>query len=274
MKNSLISALGLLLCTVFLTACSSPGPQLASNPAISRHLEDGSRYYHAGRLREAHTAFDAAVATAEQLDQSAPLVDAWMAKGATELLQENHLGARASYTRALQEAQWAKLPPRAWQAQIALADLDRRQGLPTQARASLAQLRPALAAGSADLFKLDQSLALCALADKDPAQSMALLQPWMARMADLPPDMRAVLLANMAGVQLERGQTDSALALAQDALTLDRQLEHPPAIAADHLLLARVLQRMDLEAQALAHQGKAQRIRLSIGLSDMPAVAP
>jgi tetratricopeptide (TPR) repeat protein len=204
MKNSSISALCSLLCTVLLAACSSPGPQFSSNPAINRHLEDGSRHYHAGRLREAHAAFEAAVAAADRLDHSAALVDAWMAKAATELVQENDAGARAS----------------------------------------LVQLRPALAVGSADLFKLDQSLALCAVANKDLAESMALLQPWMARIADLPLDMRAVLLANMAGVQLEQGQTHAALALAQDALALDRQLEHPPAIAADHLLLARVWQRI------------------------------
>lgn len=274
MKNSPISALCLLLCAMLLSACSSPGPQFASNPGISRHLENGSRHYHAGRLREAHAAFEAAVAAAEQLDHSAALVDAWMAIGATELVQENDLGARASYTRAHQEAQWAKLQPRVWQAQIALADLDRRQGLPALARARLTQLRPSLAAGSADLFKLDQSLALCALTENDPDQSMALLKPWMADMATLPPDLRAVLLANMAGVQLELGQTQAALALAQDALALDRQLEHPPAIAADHLLLARVLRRMGQEAQALAHQDKAQRIRLAIGLPEAPAATP
>jgi tetratricopeptide (TPR) repeat protein len=274
MKNSSISALCSLLCTVLLAACSSPGPQFSSNPAISRHLEDGSRHYHAGRLREAHAAFEAAVVVAERLDHSAALVDAWMAKAATELVQENDAGARASYTKAQHEAQWASLQPRVWQALIALADLDRRQGLPTKARASLVQLRPALAVGSADLFKLDQSLALCAVANKDLAESMALLQPWMARIADLPLDMRAVLLANMAGVQLEQGQTHAALALAQDALALDRQLEHPPAIAADHLLLARVWQRIGQEAQAQTHQGKARRIRVAIGLSEMPAVAP
>ena len=274
MKNSPISVAGLLLCAALLAACSSPGPQFASNPGISRHLENGSRHYQAGRLGDAHTAFEAAVAAAEQLDHSPALVDAWMAKGATELVQENYPAALASYTRAHTEAQWAKLLPRVWQAQIALADTQRRQGLPALARARLTQLRPSLAAGSADLFKLDQSLALCALAAKDTDQAMALLQPWLVHMADLPPDMRAVLQANMAGVQLERGQTHAALALAQDALALDRQLEHPPAIAADHLLLARVLRRMGQEAQALTHQGKAQRIRMAIGLPETSGVAP
>jgi tetratricopeptide (TPR) repeat protein len=268
MKHTKTFALWLAICAMALAACANPSPNFSGNPTVNRHLQSGSRDYLAGRLREARASFQAAVIAAEKLDNSADLVDAWMAKAATELLQEDYAAAAKSYTQAHIEAQSVGLMQRTWQTQVALADIDRRVGHIAAARTRFEHLRSQLPVGNPDLVKLDQGLALCALAEKEPERSLALLRPWVAQAPDMPPQMRAALLANMARVQLALGYANVALNLAQDALALDQQLEHPPAIAADHLLLASVLHQMDRAADARLHQVKAQRIRLSMGLPE------
>jgi tetratricopeptide (TPR) repeat protein len=200
---------------------------------------------------------------AQRVDDNAHLVDAWMAKGATEVLLEDTSGARRTYTQAFAEARSAHLPAKAWQAELALADLDRRAGVVATARIQFAWLGEQ---GSADHFAIAQELALCDIAQQQPQRALGHLQPWLAQMPSLPLELRATLLANLARVRLALGEDDAAQTLALDALALDKQAQHPPAIAADHLLLAQVMQQAGHPAQAQEHLAKAQRIRLLMGL--------
>lgn len=273
MKLLTLCSRWLAAAALLLAGCAGPVPRYAEHPELNRQLESASRHYQQGRLHEARAGFASAVTTAELLDQNLPLVQAWMAKGASERLLELDDDAQASYTQAWREARSADLPLLAWQAELALADLERRRGAVAQALTRLAQLRQQGAPGNAQRFSLDQGLALCLLAQQQPGSALALLQPWTQRAPELAPAQQAALSANLARAQLALGRTGQALDLAQHALQLDRQTPQPAVIAADHLLLAEVLQQAGRPTEAAAHAARAGRIRAALGLPATRAAA-
>ncbi|KAB2927347.1 MAG: tetratricopeptide repeat protein, partial [Dechloromonas sp.] len=240
--------------------CSSAPRQAPAIEAIDRHLLIGSRLYQAGQLGEAKAAFRRAILAAELIDDSRHLVDALLASAASELLLGDLASATASYRRAQQEARQAGLPEAAIQAEIGLAEAARHDKQTAEAIRRFRQLneQPALSPGQRTQIINGLSLSLIAQGDTEMAASLLLpIEPAANAPASA---LAAGTLANLARLRLQQGQLAEAERLAISALQMDRQLLHPPAIAADHVLLGEVMQRAGRPDEAGRHLETAQRI--------------
>jgi hypothetical protein len=72
--------------------------------------------------------------------------------------------------------------------------------------------------------------------------------------------LRAGWHAARARIRLDGGDAAAALADAEQALALDAEGRHPPALAAGHALLAEIHQRLGNAAASAEHLRRAERI--------------
>ena len=256
-----------LIAAVLCAACSST-PE--SNQAIDRPLRIGSQAYQSGQLVDARMAFQRATTAATLYDDNARLADAWLAKAASEVLLGEFAAAEQSYRTAKLEAIAGNVPDKVLQADIGLAETTRRQGQLAAAQAQYENLRQKSGLTVTNQTQVDLGLALCLLADGQLDAAEKLLQPWLARQADLPPASRSAVLANTARLRMAQGENAKASELAQAALEIDREARNPPAIAADHALLAEIFQRAGRSDEEQWHLGVARRIQSLTGQKVAP----
>jgi tetratricopeptide (TPR) repeat protein len=77
--------------------------------------------------------------------------------------------------------------------------------------------------------------------------------------------LQASTLANLARLRMLQGRLPLAESLAGQALSIDRRLVHPPAIAADHVLLGEILRLAGRQEEAQRHVDTAGRIYRQTG---------
>lgn len=246
----------LTLSITLLAACASPQRATTAVLATDRHLQAGSRLYQAGQLTEARAAFQRASNAAEMIDDSQRLTDALLAIGASELLLGDFAAADQSYRRALREASAEGLAIPATQASIALAETTRRRGEHGQALSQFRAIREQAGLSADQRAQIDNGMALCLMASGELEAAERTLPPTSGE----PSPLQASTLANQARLRMLQGQPAQAETLANKALSLDRQLHHPPAIAADHALLGEILQRSGRKEEAERHVEIANRI--------------
>ena len=103
-----------------------------------------------------------------------------------------------------------------------------------------------------------RALVALAMGDLDGAEAMLKIAETRAR--ENWPAILAATLANQARLSLRREHHREAISRAREALAIDRNLHHPPAIAADHVLLAEVLQELGNPEDARAHLERAEML--------------
>lgn len=250
----------LTLSITLLAACTSPQRPTTAVLATDRHLQAGSRLYQAGQLTEAKAAFQRAINAAEMIDDSQRLTDALLATGASELLLGDFAAADQSYRRAQREARAEGLSIAATQASIALAETTRRRGEHGQALSQFRAIREQAGLSADQRGQIDNGMALCLMASGDLEAAERILPAFEQVASGEPSASQASTLANLARLRMLQGQPAQAETLADKALSVDRQLHHPPAIAADHALLGEILQRAGRNEEAQRHLETANRI--------------
>jgi tetratricopeptide (TPR) repeat protein len=258
------------LASLLTGGCADVPPQPRQVIEFERHRALGQEKYASGQLPAARAAFQRALAHAEMDDDSRLIVAALLNLGASELALEESDAAARSFARAHREASRESDVGRQRAALNGLAEATRRLGQPAKAVELLAS-RPAaapdtLADGLAVLTRvrarIDQRLFDAAREELD-----ALVQSSDPANAELFAHLHHV----RAVLALAEGAPVAAYRAAEQALTLDRQRHHPPAVAADHLLLgdaAWAAQRLD---DARAHYERARNIFANTGQHRMKA---
>lgn len=231
------------LTLALLTSCGSVPVLPKQVQEYQRHSSVGFEKFQAGQIGEARSAFNRAVARAELDDDAALIAAALLSLGATELLLDNNESAGRSYARASREARLAGNPAYDWQAISGLAEATRRLGQPAKAL-ELFAARPDTGKALTDPVRIPAEVARArALADSGQSESALQLLATLesaARALPSPHPALALCFHAKATVLLGAGRSTDALPPARAALELDRQLHHPPSVADDHRLLARI----------------------------------
>jgi len=255
------AALGIAaaLTLALLAGCGSAPVVPKQVQEYQRHSSVGFEKYQAGQIGEARNAFSRALARAELDDDAALIASALLSLGATELLLDNNESAGRAYARASREAKLAGNPAYDWQAISGLAEVTRRLGQPAKAL-ELFAARPEAGKGLTDPLRIPAEVSRArALADSgqtDAALQLLAALETSARTLPQPHPALALCLHAQATVLLGAGRPAEALAPARSALEIDRQLHHPPSVADDHRLLARIVlaQKSTPEDQNVAKQ--------------------
>lgn len=266
--------LALAACALLLSACATPPIPPPALQDIDRQLRAGTAHYEGGRLADAATAFRRAATAAERVDDAHRRTAALLALGSSELLQERFANADQTYRLAADEASTHGLAVAHAQAAAGLGEIARQQGRLDDAATVLQGVltTPGLPADTRTL--IENALALTRLAQGDIAVAEALLTEADTRSRMLAPELRATTLANRARALLARATpgeptAPSHLAAAQrlgaEALDIDRARLHPPAIAADHLLLGDIAARNGDIPEARRHFARARAIFAQTG---------
>lgn len=250
-----------IICLVpaLLAACTSPPTPLAIQ-SIERQLERGSRLYQAGQLPEASSTFERAIHAAEMIDDTARLLDALLAAGASAMLLGRLDAAASLYLRARDTAQFAGSITAMLDADIALADIARQRSDSVAAIGAFRRLREQPGLSPAQRCRIDNGLALSQMTTGDLAAAETLLGHATRETCSSPPAMLANAQANLARLHLQQGRLSEAEMLARQALRIDRDILHPPAIAADHALLDEILRKAGRNEEAQYHHATAERI--------------
>lgn len=261
------------MATWWLAGCATPAPP----PALAdtdRQLRLAATRYQEGRPADALRAYQRAYSLAERIDDSGRLALALLGQGASALRLGRHEAARAAYALARDEAQRGGESGRALQAALGLAESARQQGHLVQAATGFAGVLADPAGGAAERARAANGLALVHLAQGETALAERLLADARPQIPESDRELLAATLANQARARLAQGQPAAALALARQALELDRARLDPLAIADDHLLLAEIMTRRDNPDAAGAHRRRGQSIRKQLGLPDAPDGLP
>lgn len=262
------------LLLALLAACAGAPPQPGPVARFEREMARASDYYAEGRLAVAAAAFGRAAAEAERADHLTRLAAAQLGAAACALELDDFAAARRLYAAAGREAAAAgaasgsNAPSNANRdtqagaraladtAALGLAEALRRAGDPAAAQRDLETLlarRPAPALA----VRARLSLALALSAQQRPGEALALLA------GTNPGDttaLRAGWHAARARARLDGGDAAGALADAGQALALDEEARHPPALAAGHALLAEIHKRLGDDAGSAEHLRRAERI--------------
>ena len=251
----------LLLTAVLLGACSSAPPQPAAIAQYERDMNRAQERFHEGRLTTAAASYRQAVANGERFDDAARLAPALLGWAAAALELEDFAEAAARYREAAREADRAGLTAVRVHATLGAAETARRQGdcvtASTAGEALLGQ-----AAETEIAARIQLLLANCLVTG---GQAQAALAKLAALDDGLPPLLQSARLASEAAARLALGDPVAARAAAEAALLLDRRERHPPAIAADHRLLAGIASDAGDPLGALLHARLALRIYRQTG---------
>lgn len=258
---------------MLVAGCASAPPPPALLSDADRQLRVAASHYQDGRLADALQAFGRAERHAERIDDARRITEAQLGQGASALRLERPDLAGEHYARARAEARQAGLSTLAQAADLGLAETARRTGRLADAEAGFraalsdAALPPDMRSQAAN------GLALTRLAQGDATGAERLLADARQQLPANADDLLAATLANQARVALSRGRAAEAAPLARQALDIDRRRLDPPAIAADHALLADIAQAQGNTEAALAHAQRATAIRRQLGLPDTPSAA-
>lgn len=257
---------GCAILPLVMAACASPPPAPALLADADRQLRVAAGHYRDGRLADALQAFGRAERHAERIDDGRRIAEARLGQGASALRLERPDLAAEHYARARAEARRADVGALTQVADLGLAEATRQAGRPAEAEAAF---RAALDdTGLSPTLRIQAAigLALTRLARNDAAgaeQRLADVRQQIPADAD---DLLAATLAAQARVALAQGRPAAAAPLAEQALELDRRRLDPPAIAADHTLLADIARARGHTEAALAHVQRATSIRHQLGL--------
>jgi hypothetical protein len=250
---SVVAAAALLL-----GACASPPPQSAPVSRYERDMRKAEELQHEGRLAAAAASYRAAIAYGERHDDSARLAPALLGLGGTVLEIEDFARAGAAFEQAWHEAGRAARPDLQQAAALGSAETARRRGDCAQAeRGAEALLGPA--ADPALHWRARLLQANCQLARGDGRKALATLDALSAGKVQSPA-LESARLAARAAALLASGEVMLAGDPARAALDIDKGVGYPPAIAADHALLARIAIAAADSAAARLHAQIAQRI--------------
>lgn len=231
----------LLVLTVCLAACASPPEKPADLARYDRDLLKAHEAYHEGRLTASAVAYAAAAASAERYDDAGRLAPALLGMAAVALLREELAEARSLYRRAGVAAGHAGSPTLVRAAALGGAETARRGGNCTEARVTVARLLGEDA--DAEVSIPARLLAAnCLAAEGEGPASLAAFEA-LRESARSRPDWLSAWRAGRAAAELASGELASAAADALEALALDRDRRHPPAIAADLRLLSEIAAR-------------------------------
>lgn len=226
----------------------------------ARHTAVGLEKHRDGQIGEARNAFLRALARAELDDDSRLIATALLNLGATELLLDLNTEAARSYARASREAQLAGQPGLDWQAISGLAEASRRSGQPAKAL-ELFAARPEPGKTIDDAVRQHAEISRArALADSGQGTAAQSLLDGVIKAAKSRPQPDAALAAAwhaQATIRLAQGEPGAAREAASAALELDRARHHPPSVADDHRLLARIAAAQNDAAQARFHDQRA-----------------
>lgn len=264
-------AASVILLPMLAAACAGTPPPPALIADADRQLRVAASHYQDGRLADALQAFRRAERHAERIDDARRITEAQLGQGASALRLERPDLAGEHYTRARAEARRAGLGTLTQAADLGLAETARRTGRLAEAEAGFraalddADLAPVMRGQAAN------GLALTRLARGDAPGAERLLADTRQQLPADADDLLAATLANQARVALVLGRAAAAAPLAWQALDIDRRRLDPPAIAADHALLADIARAQGSTEAALAHARRAMAIRRQLGLADTPA---
>lgn len=263
---ALAAALALL---TLLAACGSAPPAPPRQiQEYARHTAVGLEKHRDGLIGEARNAFLRALARAELDDDAGLIATALLNLGATELLLDLNAEASRSYARASREAQLAGQPGLDWQAISGLAEATRRSGQPAKALELFAgRPEPGKAIDDAARQHAEVSRAR-ALADAGQGAAALNLLDNVVKAAQSRPQPDPALAAAwhaQATIRLAQGEAKAAREAANAALELDRARHHPPSVAEDHRLLARIAAAQNDTAQARFHEQRAFAIFSNTG---------
>lgn len=256
MMNALRAAC--LLVAFVVSACGSAPPQPAAISRYDRDMRKAEEVRLEGRLPEAAAIYRSAITYGERHDDSARLAPALLGLAGVALELEDFAVASRGFEEARREATRAGLGDLQQAARIGSAETARRQGdCRTAAGAAEEVLRAAT-----DLslhWRAQLLLANCRLADGDAVAAMGILDALPAGKAPAP-HFEAARLASRAAALLADGKAALAKADATSALATDKAWGYPPAIAADHALLARIAAASGDKPTAGLHANRADRI--------------
>lgn len=260
------AALALL---ALLGACSSAPPAPPRQiQEYARHTAVGLEKHRDGQIGEARNAFLRALARAELDDDASLIATALLNLGATELLLDLNAEASRSYARASREAQLAGQPGLDWQAISGLAEAARRSGQPAKAL-ELFAARPEPGKTIDDATRQHAEISRArALADSGQGAAALDLLDKVMKAAKSRPQADPALAAAwhaLATIRLAQGETKAAREAASAALELDRARHHPPSVADDHRLLAKIAASQNDTAQARFHDQRALAIFSNTG---------
>ncbi|HEY5762868.1 MAG TPA: hypothetical protein VIS73_06645 [Rhodocyclaceae bacterium] len=251
------------LATALLSACASAPPQPAAIAQYERDMNRAQDRFHEGRLLAAAAAYRQAVAAGERYDDAARLAPALLGLAAVALELEEFAEAGSHYREAVREADRAGLPGLRLNAEVGAAETVRRSG---DCRAASVAGQALLARGPEPgvAARIQLLLANCLTAGGDPRAALATLY---APADTQSPGLQAARLASEAAAHLALGDALAARQAAEAALAIDKHDRHPPAIAADHRLLAEIAAGAGDPDSALAHALRAWRIFRHTGQS-------
>lgn len=259
----------LLALSALTSGCGSAPPAPPRQvQEYHRHTAVGHEKYTDGQIGEARSAFLRALARAELDDDSNLIATALLNLGASELLLDNADAAGRAYARASREARLAGNSTLNWQAISGLAEATRRLGQPAKALELLAS-RPATEPPISPELQFPAEITRArALADGGQADAaLHLLAGVVQSAATRPPPDASLAMAwyAQASILLMKQETAAATAAAQKALALDHQRHHPPSVADDHRLLARIAALQNTNVLARHHWQRALTIYRNTG---------
>ena len=256
---------GLLL----LVACASSPPQPASLARYERDMQRATERFQDGRLREASDRYRLAANQALQIDDPARIAMAELGLGAVSIELGELDRAMSHYRTAAAEGLRSDRDDLAAQATLGIAEVARREGDCTSALAGTAALRESTDRAlrlTAELLE-----AHCLRASGDSLGAARLLEAVGTEIESAPAGLRSAWHATRAAGHLANGDPDAALEDAGKALAINRARRYPPAIAADHRLLAEIHAAAGRETEAAFHRQRAGQIAALIGLQGVRA---
>lgn len=246
---------GLLLLS---TACATTPTQPLAVARYDRDMQRAAESFEEGRLREAAASYRLAVKRALHFDDPARIALAELGLGAVALELREPEQAKGHYRNADFESRRAGRDDLAAQAMLGNAEIARREGDCDAGLAGAAPLRE-----SADRtlrLTADLLTAHCLRALGDTRAATGLLDALAAEIGSAPATLRSAWHAARAEIHLAAGALDAALDDAEKALAIDRERRFPPAIAADHRLLAEIHAAAARDTEARFHRQRAQQI--------------
>lgn len=259
----------LLACATLLSACGSAPPAVPRQiQEYSRHSAVGFEKHQDGFIGESRNAFLRALARAEMDDDAQLIATALLNIGASELLLDNVDEAVRTYGRANREAELAGSISLRWQALSGLAEATRRQGQPTKAL-ELFAARPELIKPQEPALHLAAEVSRArALADNgQPDTALGLVNAVIdgGKNRPAPDAASAAAWHAKASLLLSTGKHQDAMAAASAALDLDRAIHHPPSVAEDHRLLAKIAASQNANDTQRHHLQRALAIFANTG---------
>jgi tetratricopeptide (TPR) repeat protein len=247
-----------------LAACgSAPASRPAPAPA-ARYNGEGLRRLERGDLRGAEELFRDALREAELLDDLQGQAEAWNNLGALSASRGALPDARAQHAVALrlylargsEDPGLLRTRTNLGSALLALDAVNDAESQFNEAIALASRL------GQPDAASLARvGLATIALRRSQPQRALELArnEVALARRANLPSSHAAALTIEAAALEL-LGQLEEARLRLEEALSLDRKREHPPAVREDLRALARLRERQGARSEAASYLARAARV--------------